>query len=352
MDSDAPRAADVLRRMRTYRTPLRLDDVVLSARPELPADQDAGTPEPNQAHADLRAHEQMRATALAPGTDLRAARPIVRTGHRALAKPVTYIEAELAVAPRFRNRWRDAGGHGHAEFSQSGWAGIVRARGTFAGSTFQTPATMVFAEWVVPTVLPVAPSGTDLQIGFWVGLDGVSGVGLSDPAQHQVLQAGVAAIVKPGWFSSDVDWWAWTEWDTQQYMDPPTPVTNFPVAPGDTVFFVVMTLGPTFGYVSMTNVTRGVGTSVGLHARTGIESQGASAEWIVEAPNAPYLPIFAPVTFTNCQAGSSPELIDLTGGLPTEILGTTASPYGHPMTKSTIVSATTCVIEETDPGWH
>ena len=53
----------------------------------------------------------------------------------------------------------------------------------------------------------------DLTVGFWVGLDGEE--------TGELLQAGVAAIVEPGYLWSDVEWFAWTEWFTGEFEDRP-----------------------------------------------------------------------------------------------------------------------------------
>jgi hypothetical protein len=75
-------------------------------------------------------------------------------------------------------------------------------------------------------------------------------------------------------------------------------------------------------------------------------SVGASAEWVVEGTSS-ILPEFAPVTFTNCVAGSSTgEFFDLDpGGSQINI---TAEPDGSgpAFTQTTIVSPQTAVVKE------
>jgi len=45
---------------------------------------------------------------------------------------------------------------------------------------------MVFAEWVVPAIVPLDPAPAEpITVGLWVGLDGFT--------NGQVLQAGIAA---------------------------------------------------------------------------------------------------------------------------------------------------------------
>jgi hypothetical protein len=73
------------------------------------------------------------------------------------------------------------------------WAGAIKLLGQRTGThtpDFTQPATMVFAQWQVPYVYPVHPSGGNDTVAFWVGLDGYipfKPLGL--------LQAGVRADV-------------------------------------------------------------------------------------------------------------------------------------------------------------
>lgn len=144
--------------------------------------------------------------------------------------------------------------HGRRDdFTPAGWGGVIRQ--AFPQTDYSHAATMVYAEWVVPEVLAAAPDGPDLTIGFWIGLDGFEGEG------QQVLPAGVAATVSPGWFSSSVEYWAWTEWYTGEYMSPAVKVTNFPVAAGDAVSFLVIAEGPGSGTAFMRNSRTGLATS-------------------------------------------------------------------------------------------
>ena len=82
---------------------------------------------------------------------------------------------------------------------------------------------------------------------------------------------------------------------------------------------------------------------------------GRSAEWVVEVPSqSPHMPIFSPVTFTDCTAGSARHgLFNLTGGYPSDIRtpSTSTSPQGSPATKTTVTSATTAVVEELKLDW-
>lgn len=264
-----------------------------------------------------------------------------RLWRRAFARAPNYVRAELAIDPVMsaRDPLRRKG----PEFSPSGWGGVVvdpASLGFGAGE----PANMVFAQWVVPEVSPWDPTFfDDLTVGFWVGIDGFSNT--------QVLQAGIAATVTPAFWGSQwsipyayVNWWAWTEWFTAEFQDPAVQVSNFPVATGNTVFFLVCAPQPDFGYVSMLNVSTGQHTSVGINAREGILSQGDSVEWIVEGVSS-VLPAFWPLTFGGCAAGTKSHLFDLRpGGIVTEIEGS----HG-PLTQASIASDTSAVVDW--EGW-
>ncbi len=183
---------------------------------------------------------------------------LLRQWNRIMARPTHLVRAELEVDPVMTAR------HGHRADPGQIWGGVVREM--TPGTDYAHPATMIFAEWVVPEVLSVAPEGPDLTVAFWIGLDGYQGEGA------QVLQAGVAATVSPGWFSSSVEYWAWTEWYTGEYMTPAVRVTNFQVAPGDNVSFLVTVAGPASGLAFMRNSRTGIGTSAWIQAPQGVVS--------------------------------------------------------------------------------
>jgi hypothetical protein len=127
------------------------------------------------------------------------------------------------------------------------------------------------------------------------------------------------------------------------------------VGQGDTIFVVVCAPQPDFRFVSMLNVSRGIGVSVGFDAPRDIVAHGRSAEWIVEVPPAsPHMPFFTPVTFSGCTAGSLQHgVFNLEGGLSTDIRApsTAGSPYGTLLTRTTIVSPTVAVVEELGVDW-
>ena len=256
--------------------------------------------------------------------------------HRAMSRPTRYTRAELAIDPVMSQRnplHQATAANGHDDFRPGGWGGVVVETAALGFSPAE-PAKTVFGQWAVPGIWPASDPSGPITAGFWVGLDGFT--------NGQVLQAGIAVTVQP---DAAVSWWAWTEWYTTQYRDPAVAVTNFPITVGDTVSFLVCAPQPDHGFVSMQNLTTGQATSVGIDARPGITSAGASAEWIVEGISAD-LPVFLPsVTFGSCSAGTQHNTFDLTpDGIITNIGGSSAA-----LTQASIASPTTAVVEWT--GW-
>jgi len=288
---------------------------------------------------------------------------LARLWKRALARPIRFVEAKLSIDPVMGARGdpliQEAG-----EFGPTGWAGALKLLATGSStSDFTQPATMVFAQWQVPYVYPVHPAGETDTVAFWVGLDGYAPL---NPLG--LLQAGVAADVHetfswwPPFRKTVVTWWAWTEWYSDSHAGEPGAkphkVETVPVAPGDTIFVVVCAPQPDFGFVSMLNISRGIGSSVGINALSGVASEGKTADWMLEVPSSsPNVPIFSPVTFTNCTAGSLEHgVFNLTDGIPMNITAAGPGPYGHPITKTTIGPADPpppnfVVVEELEVDW-
>jgi hypothetical protein len=274
---------------------------------------------------------------------------LLRQLNRIMAQPTRFIEADLAIDDVMTER------HQHRDvFDPTGWGGVVRTEDVYGafGNQFTKPATMVFGEWVVPEVWPLAPEGPDLTIAFWVGIDGWNGAG------GDLLQAGVAATVKPGWWSSSVEYWAWTEWYTGKYKSPAVSVKNFPVIPGDTVSVLVTALAPGSGSAFMRNSRTGLGTSIAIHQPDDIVCVGASTEWVAEAIDQ-YIPLFGSVTFTNCWGASfiegASEFFTLEPGPPDTpsiqgwILGNTNA-WGD-LTSTNIISPTVAEVIEVATDW-
>jgi hypothetical protein len=265
---------------------------------------------------------------------------------KTFAEPLTYVEAELEVDPYMAelHASRSAG----TNFSLDGWSGIQRDRD--APTDFASSAVLVHASWVVPEVLKVDPAGDKhLTVAFWIGIDG-------DPRIGELLQAGIAAVVKPypvigelshigaGEFvPMEIEWYAWVEWFTGQFKDPPKRITNFPVVPGDTVTFTVSGEEPGFGMVTMANLTRHHISGMTLQAHPGLQTEGESVEWIVEGTSAD-LPKFTPITFTDCLGKTKDGKVFhvLPGGIP---LNMTGDHQNNPLTQSYASSPTSVVVK-------
>jgi len=217
---------------------------------------------------------------------------------------------------------------GAPEFGPSGWGGVVVQTASLGFSPAE-PANTVFAKLQVPGIWPASDPAGPITAGFWVGLDGFN--------SPQVLQAGIAVTVSP---AGQVSWWAWTEWYTTTFRDPAVAIQNFPVAPGDVISVLVCAPTTTHGFIALDNETANVSTSIGIDARPGIQLQGVCAEWIVEGISAE-LPVFCPMNFTECSAGTQHHGYDLKPkGFTTEIGGS-----GGPLTATTISSDTALVID-------
>jgi Peptidase A4 family len=257
---------------------------------------------------------------------------LMRLWQRAFARPINYIKAELATSPVSRRK-RNALGN-DPPIPSGEWGGAVAPIGDGAR------ANMVYAQWVVPTVSALNPAGRNIQVGFWVGLDGLIGAG------GQVLQAGVYVQVGSGQLGGgDVIYKAFTEWFDPTNNQPRVDVPNFSVGPGDTVSFLVCAPRPDFGQVTMMNLSRGLSTSVGISAPPGITSAGLSAEWVIEA-SLSELPYFYSVEFSDCVAATDQGLIDLSQAGISNIIGappTPASPIGK-MLKDAYIDSPTRVI--------
>lgn len=138
-----------------------------------------------------------------------------------LARPIRWVRAELEVDPIMSARARTRASR--SDFSIGDWAGVAIDT-TKVGNG--DPAIMVFAEWVVPTVLALGPA-SGFGIGFWVGIDGLFSVG------GQILQAGIGAELD----GSDINYWAFTEWFPNDAVRVNNDPGGFRVGPGDSVSF-------------------------------------------------------------------------------------------------------------------
>jgi hypothetical protein len=138
----------------------------------------------------------------------------------------------------------------------------------------------VYGSWKIPTVskgLP-APGGigtTDYMSGSWVGIDGWNG-------NEFVLQTGVTQNYSGGGQYGGGQYSAFWEW----YPGNPTQVTNFSVAPGDTVSAMVAYDGEhsMAGFIQLVNETNGQHFQLLLTPPDGVPLVGSSVEWIMECP--------------------------------------------------------------------
>jgi hypothetical protein len=249
---------------------------------------------------------------------------LARWWREVFAPPIRFVEAKVSVDPNLAGR--DPFRRRAPGFATGDWAGAERGR--VDDSDYSAAATFIAARWMVPVTYPFDPDGyTSIVDGFWVGIDGAE--------QRQILQAGIAADVQPGYFSSDIDYYAWGEW----YPNLPCRFDNFPVAPGDLIACLVMALAPDLGLVSMANITRNHGSSMMLPAPGGIRSQGQTAEWVVEQVS-DMLPVFTPVVFEGCVAGSATEAFGPVPGPGSDITDSN----GTPITRSWVLTSDSVLV--------
>lgn len=187
------------------------------------------------------------------------------------------------------------------QLTSPNWAGAVFPGGKWVG---------ILAYWKVPTVSkqPGETSPGGWRSASWIGIDGWA-------ASNDVLQAGVAQVIPPPQY--EPQYYAWYEWFAPLTPNSPpyvnqTPITNFPVSPGDEVFSQVMYVGHTAGYVMFFNQTTDQYFTITLAPPPQASFAGNSIEWIMEAQID--LPVFTPLQFT-LAVGCNPNFdnVDATG---------------------------------------
>jgi hypothetical protein len=153
------------------------------------------------------------------------------------------------------------------------WAGqaILSNPGSFGGGSYAE----VLGQWQLPVVQQAIGTcgGTDVS-SMWVGIDGAN-------TSKDVLQAGTEADVSCSGGVYQPSYYAWFEW----YPNYEYEITNFPVAPGESVFVVVQATSATTANATFVDLQSNQYTVVGFSAPAGTMLVGDSAEWIVERPN-------------------------------------------------------------------
>jgi len=245
-------------------------------------------------------HEQLQRYGLPRRPDAQA-EPVLRDlWDKAFSQHPTFVKPVLEETTAWRSRPRIArisdqlGGSGSGDGSLAGcWTGALVDFGLPAPD----PAFFVYADWVVPTI-QVKPAEPGSQtIGFWIGLGGWN----NTTAGGSLLQAGICATLS----GSSVNYFAVTEWAPAAWK-----VANFAVAPGDAISMLVCAPESDHGFVLMLNQRTQHVMSFGVSPPTGLQVDGSTVEWIVEAIDTE-MPNFGSVAFTQCNAGNSAGAITL-----------------------------------------
>jgi len=209
-------------------------------------------------------------------------------------------ESKNRIVPKFETHTGQTHNHkGTAtkktnnSYADTVWGGAGVNSGTWTG---------VAGVWVIPYVWE--PSEAKGNEGFWnssswIGIDGMF-------TSDDVLQIGIQQKVDASGNPSYVAWYEWyAPW---QPTSPPyiyqTDISNFPVAPGQTVYGIVEYINNnTAGYVFLYNETTNNYAAFTLQPPPGATFNASSCEWIMEAPDGgepnSSLPAFTPVVFTN-----------------------------------------------------
>ena len=183
---------------------------------------------------------------------------------------------------------------GHSTTTPGGnWSGY--AAETNLSQPQPNSVTKVSGSWIVPTV--TGPSTGKTYSCVWVGIDG------NNKSSGTVEQLGTEEDVNNG----HPDYYAWWEMFPAQ----PYTISSMKVEPGDSITASVqyITWGAHAGQFHLSIVDKTSNHSFSKYARSSqyqspLAAQRSSAEWIVEAPGVPTLPLadFGSVTFTNASA--------------------------------------------------
>lgn len=254
---------------------------------------------------------------------------LYRLWRRAYRPGTKMVTAQLAYDPIMSNR--NPLHKTQADFQPKGWGGVVVLDSSLG---FGEPINTVYGQWTQPYVYPLAnPPAGGQTVGFWVGIDGWN--------NGQVLQAGTAVTVN----GNTVTHWAWTEW----YPNGAVQITNFTVAPGDTITCLVCAPQTNHGFVSIMNERTQQAMSIGVNPPANTLSVGASAEWIVEGISQDLIPwdmfplpvVFDAITFGGASAGTKSHSFNMQPkGFTTNISGN----GGKALTQTTIASGTAALV--------
>jgi hypothetical protein len=197
------------------------------------------------------------------------------TWSRAMAAAHTPVEPQVVHTGRrhIRAIVINAGRARRAGTEQStNWAGqaLINPVGSFGAGSYAE----VVGQWVVPAVQQAIGTcgGTDVS-AIWVGIDGTGG-------SSDVAQAGTEADASCSGGVNRPSYYAWFEW----YPGDEYEVSNFPIAPGESVLVVVQATSATTANATFVDVQSNQYTVLGFAAPSGTTLVGDSAEWIVERP--------------------------------------------------------------------
>lgn len=169
----------------------------------------------------------------------------------------------------------------NSTMNSQNWCGYAQATNLSAPTT--NSVTNVSGTWNVPT-LSATPDQSYCYI--WVGIDGLK--------NSSVEQIGTSH----SWVNGAPSHFAWYE----MYPLAPAVIYGFPVNSGDSISASVAYQGNGVFLLSIANNTKKVHTSIPTQYTTSTTALRTSAEWIVEAPGNPILPLahFSPITMSEC----------------------------------------------------
>jgi Peptidase A4 family len=207
---------------------------------------------------------------------------------KAIGRPTHFIRPLFGTSKRRRHgpRLRLAG---EAIDTSPNWSGVVAF--ATAGSHFRS----ISGQWEVPDAGAASGDGDNFYSSHWVGIDG--------DGSNDVFQAGTECdAAGPNGTARTVQiWWEW-------YPEDEVPLTNFPVAVGQTVSVLLTVLSDTSGNIVLRNLSTGAATAFQVSAPGGTILSGNSAEWIVERPEIngvlPKLADYGEVVFDGCVAAT------------------------------------------------